>query len=572
MATPCLTPKSPAIKINPTEVYGNPRKTTGRAGHVIQGIAVHCLGESSDDYIKRVCTANSWRTSQKHASVHYVVNEDGVVTQLVDDADMAWSFQKYLGNFASTTPAVAMPGWTTLSAGNPGISPDFYTINVGIAVKPRPEYRNLAGCESCVQDACAGKPFGMTPNGYSVLLKLLAYLSNKYGISIDAQHLQLHDKIVDTQEGYEECLCNNVCLVCDVSAYCEPCENPGDAAYVSSTDIKYIYGESSYGCKVKTAYAADPPITFNVSNTIVATTAAPNGHNVTLEAKLAPAQAGVANRLQSIAGQGLYVPLDPLIFNDTESILGTASAPNGHTVSADLKIAPTQAGIANLLSVVAGQGVYAPRIPVAFGDTDTIDGSASGTDNHTISAAVKLAGVQSFVGNAVRTVVGQGLFVPKLPRSIEMRNIGSAINLAVGVFTDIPMTTILRDLDGQAIVALNSNEIIPAAAGVIHVDASVSVNMPATTGVVQPNTPNFALVTYLNGAVHRVIDEFSGHSNATLPDYVILSGGIDVKVNRGDSVKVRVIAVDVAGAAMTIGDDGNSNLQNWITAHFVEVD
>lgn len=74
---------------------------------------------------------------------------------------------------------------------------------------------------------------------------------------------------------------------------------------------------------------------------------------------LAPAQGGIANSLQCLAGEGLYVPSSEAPFivniNDTDCINLSVI---GGTLTADPIIAPAQGNCGNALQCIPGQGLY----------------------------------------------------------------------------------------------------------------------------------------------------------------------------------------------------------------------
>lgn len=271
----CLPPTPPVMECHTTRIYGAPIGRPGRmANNVaipIAGIAVHCIGDTYDSFLSKACTGRGTLAPYGHASFHYIIdNESGRVSTLVDETNMAWSFQSYLSNFPVITPTgyppcppdncpvdpcatppypapdPPYPGWTVLSALYPNISADFYTINIGIASPDRSP--DLDGCE-----ICAG-PYGMSWRAYETLVRLTAWISYRYNIQTDRQHIAFHDDIVDRVIGCQECPCwedTHVCFHCDVSDYCEECKNTGDPTFVRAEDIFWFYGESSSGCKVR---------------------------------------------------------------------------------------------------------------------------------------------------------------------------------------------------------------------------------------------------------------------------------------------------------------------------------
>ena len=243
---PCVTPTPPVMTCQGTRWYGIPRGTTGRNGSTIQGIVLHCLDMPLNAYDGHVTAKGLEPGLSNHTSMHYAVSQDGVIHQYVNDADIAWGSQQYIGNFPSSTPDTNYIGWPVLKAANPNLSMDLYVIHIGVAIQSYG--RQLDTCK----DPCDVPTLGMTPVGYAQLVRLVAYLANKYSIPVDGQHIAFHDTISVLPDQENGCAClENFCLVCDVDAYCEKCINPADATYILFDEIKYLYGENAAGCKVK---------------------------------------------------------------------------------------------------------------------------------------------------------------------------------------------------------------------------------------------------------------------------------------------------------------------------------
>ncbi len=272
----CLDPTPPVMECSTTSIYGAPRGRFGRAlpntqlETPISAIAVHCIRDSYDGYLATACVGPR-ATSNCHASFHYVLDaETGALTKLVPEADLAWAFQSYKTNFPPTTPLDCCPcpppcptppcpaeqceaevytGWPVLSAQFPNLSADFYTISIGITAPSRPEQQALDGA-----DCCLG-PWGLSDLAYRNLVRLIAWIQfRNVGILLDAQHIAFHDDIVITDMFCLECPCgaDGACLVCDVSSYCESCINKADPTVSTTvTDLRYVYGESEAGCRVK---------------------------------------------------------------------------------------------------------------------------------------------------------------------------------------------------------------------------------------------------------------------------------------------------------------------------------
>lgn len=251
----CDDPHPPILECNNTKIYGAPIRTPGRTPPPpaaqtpvpILAIAVHCIREDYRGYLQKACLAAPSLMTCEHASMHYVVDAvSGQISCLVNEENVAWAFQSYFSNFPLVNPAEPYPGWPDLSALYPTISADFYTINIGLAVPTAPQNEIIDG-EPC----CVG-PYGLSWTAYRNFVQLVAWIAFRRGIPIDGQHIAFHDQIVETLLGCEECICNNLaCFICDVGEYCETCRNVGDPTFTTFDSIKYIYGESEDGCKIK---------------------------------------------------------------------------------------------------------------------------------------------------------------------------------------------------------------------------------------------------------------------------------------------------------------------------------
>lgn len=256
-----------------TELFGAPMGNPNRMNTAIQGIAIHAINDSFDGALNAMCLSSKRSKVGCHQSFHYLIDGNGCqVAQIVPEANLAWAFQSYRTNFPVTTPLDCCPcpppcplppcptdpcgpvtytGWPTLSAANPNLSADFYTINIGIALPARPEITNLDGIPCC-------GPFGMEDCAYQNLIRLLAWIESRYPvITNDIQHVAFHDQIVVREQECLEIQCPGPCLLCDVSSYCERCRNMADPTILIISDpaqanqIRYFYGETIGGCRIK---------------------------------------------------------------------------------------------------------------------------------------------------------------------------------------------------------------------------------------------------------------------------------------------------------------------------------
>lgn len=93
----------------------------------------------------------------------------------------------------------------------------------------------------------------------------------------------------------------------------------------------------------------------------------------------------------------------PLTVNDSTSINFTASGTANHTLTAAVIVSP---GVNNSISIES-DGLYVEEVPIVVVDTDTIDFTSSGVLGHTITADVNI----STDPNNRLVVLGDGLFV-----------------------------------------------------------------------------------------------------------------------------------------------------------------
>lgn len=275
----CLDPTPPVMECNTTTIYGAPKGRPGRAlpntqnDLGIHGIALHCVKDSFDGFLAKACLGGTKMPVGCHVSFHYIIDgETGQITSLVKETDVAWAWQSYRTNFPAITPLdycpcpqpcpslpcpgspapepVVYAGWSVLSAQFPNISADFYTLNIGITSPSRPEQSRLDN------EVCCVGPYGLSKFAYQQLVRLIAWLQSKYPtIILDKQHIAFEDEIVQTEDLCLECPCgaNGSCLVCDVSAFCQVCDNPIDPTIkiVDISEVRYLLVETQGGCRAK---------------------------------------------------------------------------------------------------------------------------------------------------------------------------------------------------------------------------------------------------------------------------------------------------------------------------------
>lgn len=167
--------------------------------------------------------------------------------------------------------------------------------------------------------------------------------------------------------------------------------------------------------------AAETPLTVNDTSTVDLTASGTANHTLSAAVKVS----ATAGNTLSVNADGLYVNVPaqtPVTVVDTSTVDLTASGTNSHTITAVVKISAT-AG--NTLSVNA-DGLYVnvpTQTPITANDTSSIDLTASGTDNHTLSGVV----IISPDANNLLVTNGNGLFV----QAVNAVNTGSGCT-AVG--------------------------------------------------------------------------------------------------------------------------------------------
>ena len=361
---PITRPKNIQDLLSPT--FGIPKGAPGRNGNVIQGIVLHCLKESLEEYDQLVCKNHKiGKAKPSHASMHYAIGYSGGIHQYVEDANIAWGFADYLSNFPGPYPVSGL-NWALVTA-NPTVSPDYYVLHIGL------ESGVPINDNECVN--CAG-PTVLDRGGYRQLVHLLAYLAQTYSIPLDTGHVQFDQAINVAAE--DECQCHDiVLLLADVAAYCEPCESPADP--LPDGTIFKLRGMTDptcadVGCDVYQdgdAFVKDheSPWVGTAGPGITITPGGLNGHAPRIEINpcTVPTSPGTIANVMGKDSAGCLVTEDgesfvvaretPITIADTASIDLASSGVNGHTLQADAKIS---AAAENVLQVNL-DGLYVPR-------------------------------------------------------------------------------------------------------------------------------------------------------------------------------------------------------------------
>jgi hypothetical protein len=150
-------------------------------------------------------------------------------------------------------------------------------------------------------------------------------------------------------------------------------------------------------------YAAglsETPLSTSNTATISITSGGLSNHTISADVNIS----AVAGNALTLAADGLFVTPGAetsLTVTDSATIDFTANGTANHTLTGDVKIS---ANAGNIISAVADGIFAAPTVaaqtPITVNDTTTINLTASGTDNHTLDADVNIS---TTVNNAITT-------------------------------------------------------------------------------------------------------------------------------------------------------------------------
>lgn len=240
----CLPTTEPKeIVSHATPNFGVPKGMPGRAGNQVRGILIHCLETELSAYDDTVCQDYKLtKAKPKHPSIHYAVGHNGQIHEYVCPDDMAWGFQPYTSNFVSTPtfPDPACPVNWSLFTANPGVNPDQYLIHVGLESGVS---QAASTCEPCEITELK------TETGYQRLVHLLAWLADRYNLNPTTDFIQFDQNVRLCAE--DECKCADIqCLLCDVSGFCQTCDNPPLANFEPGQLVN-LYGENASRCTTR---------------------------------------------------------------------------------------------------------------------------------------------------------------------------------------------------------------------------------------------------------------------------------------------------------------------------------
>lgn len=173
--------RNPARTVLRSPTFGLPRGTFGRGIFSPDAIILHVLRCTLEAYDAQEVNGFTRDAAEPlHPSLHYALDAGGNIHQYVEDADIAWGLWDYsMGAFPAPFPEGA---WGMLSE-NPGVTPDRYSLHIGIAsglVEGQIEHRTLVPITSPL---------------LASLARLVAWLCHTYSIPCDAEHVTTHDAI-----------------------------------------------------------------------------------------------------------------------------------------------------------------------------------------------------------------------------------------------------------------------------------------------------------------------------------------------------------------------------------------
>ncbi|MEZ0064310.1 N-acetyl-anhydromuramyl-L-alanine amidase AmpD [Streptacidiphilus sp. MAP12-20] len=151
----CKVSPAAYVQNSPTDIsnYGNYALSNRAPGDgTVSYIVIHDTESTASSAI------NSFQSGTTNASAHYVVGQDGSVTQMVPTADMAW----HANNKTINTHSI-------------GIEHEGYALQNGS---------------------------WYTPSEYQSSAKLVSYLAAKFGVPVDRQHIIGHDEVPGIDDTY----------------------------------------------------------------------------------------------------------------------------------------------------------------------------------------------------------------------------------------------------------------------------------------------------------------------------------------------------------------------------------
>ena len=322
-----------------------------------------------------------------------------------------------------------------------------------------------------------------------------------------------------------------------------------------------------------TTFTETPITVFETPSLKLVPGATGNGHtNLQGDVKVS----ATAGNQVSIVGDGLFVPAGAsetsLSVTDSNSIDFTASGVANHTLTADVRLSTAAGNQVTILADGLFVAAAAAETPITVTDSPTIDFSASGVSNHTVTGDVKISTV---AGNRL-TTDAEGLIVPQCTVTVT-----SGTQQAIPVATETVecgqtlhywSESIEFTLADQAGVAINA-EVIPSAqagnalvvsgvdnrlyvpAGNTAVADTSSVNLTLTGStisadvIISPDAGN-AIVQNANGIYAAGLSEtpLTVSDTATIG---LVAGGLS---NHTLSANLNISAA--AGNAVTILGDG----------------
>jgi hypothetical protein len=178
--------------------------------------------------------------------------------------------------------------------------------------------------------------------------------------------------------------------------------------------------------------SANTPLNAVDSNSIDFTTSGIANHTVTASVKLS---AFSGNALE-IRNDGLYVTIPsftqtPITLVNTNSISGSVSGTNNHTLTLNIRISEQEGNALTLSSSGLFVATPASQTPITTVASSTLTLTASGTNSHTLTGTVR---VSASANNAI-SVNSDGLFVTNQFQPIENQRLSTGNNVTFANIT-----------------------------------------------------------------------------------------------------------------------------------------
>lgn len=263
------------------------------------------------------------------------------------------------------------------------------------------------------------------------------------------------------------------------------------------------------------------------------------------------------------------------VINANHDVNLTASGTNNHTLSADVKIDPDSLNA--ITTSVAGVKVLSPDVSVV--DTQSVNLTASGSKNHTIQADVKIS---STAGNAV-SILSDGIYVnpASITETALVANDSSSIDftqsgvnghtVTASVILNPSLSNLITSTPSGLLVNASSvqDPISPVDTNTINLTTSGSANHTIQADVIVSPTVNNLLQALSNGlyvdstAISSNGWLLTGNSSATNSNFIGTTNNVPINFRVNNIKSGRV---DSTGQANFGFQSGLSNTSTFISS------